>query len=448
MSGAAAVALLALAVLIGGILFYRLCRSSHTRPRSSPGRTPPAAPQPPRPEPFRLRGDDLARAGEALLARLGGTTRGDDSLRMAARTLQTIIQASPVAVAVVDEGARVTLWSAAAERIFGWPPEQIQGRPLPLTGAGAEPAETAQLLGRAFGGETISGVELRCRRRDGTLVDLALSAAPLRGPGDRVVGAVALFTDVTERRRLEEQLRHAQRMEAVGRLAGAVAHDFNNLLAAILGFAEVLVAELPEDHPARHDADEIRRVGERGRNLVRQLLAFSRRQPVQAELVNPSQVVAELEPMLRRLIAAEVNLALHLQLDVPQVMIDPSQLEQAVVNLALNARDAMPHGGTLRVETDVAEVRAPGEAGLDLPAGRYVRLVVSDTGVGISEEIRDRIFEPFFTTKERGQGTGLGLSTVYGIVKQARGDIRVSSTPGLGTSFQLYFPAAPDPALA
>jgi signal transduction histidine kinase/ActR/RegA family two-component response regulator len=245
--------------------------------------------------------------------------------------------------------------------------------------------------------------------------------------------------DVTERRLLEEQLRQAQKMEAVGRLAGGIAHDFNNILTAILGTSDLMLRDLPAGHPARDDVHEVRKAALRAADLTRQLLAYSRRQVLAPKVLGLNAVLAGLGPMLRRLIGEDIELVTLLAPDVPAVRADPGQIEQVVLNLAVNARDAMPSGGRLTIET----------AAVTLETGRCAQLAVIDTGTGMTPDVRAHLFEPFFTTKEVGKGTGLGLATVYGIVEQSGGTIHVDTAPQRGTAVRIYFPAvapaAPDP---
>jgi PAS domain S-box-containing protein len=282
------------------------------------------------------------------------------------------------------------------------------------------------------------------RRKDGSLLEAEIVAHTIDFGGRRA--DLVLARDVTEQRRLEAQLRQAQKMEAVGRLAGGIAHDFNNLLTAILGSAQLALRELEAAHPVREDLEEIRRAGLRAADLTRQLLAYSRRQVVAPKVIDVNEAVRNLDSMLRRLIREDIDLVLELTPQPIAVRSDPGQLEQVVLNLVVNARDAMPQSGriTIRSAAVVLDARQP-ENQPPAPPGSYVHLAVSDTGGGLSDEARAHLFEPFFTTKELGKGTGLGLATVYGIVKQNGGFIYVDSSPGAGTTVRIYLPPAVGP---
>ena len=270
------------------------------------------------------------------------------------------------------------------------------------------------------------------------------SVTPIRTRDHRLTGYVVLLRDVTERRQLEEQLRQAQKMEGIGKLAGGVAHDFNNLLTAIIGFAALAREELPEGSPVQDSLAQIERSADQAASLTRQLLAFGRRQILQPEVLNLSEVIGDVLPMLRRLIGADIEIATELLPDLPSIRADLTQVQQVLLNLAVNARDAMPEGGQLTIRTSQTTVEASTDARRDLAPGQYVVLEVADTGEGLDAAMAERIFEPFFTTKELGHGTGLGLSTVYGIAKQSGGDVQVLSTPGRGATFRVFLPAATD----
>jgi signal transduction histidine kinase/ActR/RegA family two-component response regulator len=258
--------------------------------------------------------------------------------------------------------------------------------------------------------------------------------------GHTLAAVRAEWEDALQRRiALEEQLRHSQKMEAVGRLAGGIAHDFNNLLTAIIGYTEIVMVSLEPADPRRADAEEIARAAMRAADLTRQMLAFSRKQILQPKVVDLNVTLAKVEPMLRRVLGEDIVMTIAQRATRPQVRVDPGQIEQVIMNLVVNARDAMPRGGRLTVETADPAVE-PGTFPPDAKPGPYVMLAVSDTGVGMSADVRARIFEPYFTTKEVGKGTGLGLSTAYGIVRQSDGHIQVYSEPGQGTTFRIYLP--------
>jgi two-component system cell cycle sensor histidine kinase/response regulator CckA len=303
-----------------------------------------------------------------------------------------------------------------------------------------EVADALAGLGRVLGGVPVTGRH-RHRTKAGELLEVAVSSRALTFAGRRAL--LAVIDDQTERHRLEADLRQAHKMEEVGQLAGGVAHDFNNLLTAILGYSELVEQEVGDRPAVREQVGEIVRAAERGAALTRQLLAFSRKQALRPRIMDLNAVVAGIESMLGRLIGDDVELVTVLRPDISPVLVDPGQIEQVIVNLAVNARDAMKDGGRLLVETADVELDAayagahPGAA-----VGAYVRLEVSDTGSGMDTATRARIFEPFFTTKEAGRGTGLGLATVYGIVHQSGGRIEVYSEPGRGTSFKVYLPRA------
>ncbi len=288
---------------------------------------------------------------------------------------------------------------------------------------------------------------------DGSIHWLSFRGKAYKDEQEQPVRTVGVIRDITEEKtarerlvRTEEQLRQAQKMEGIGRLAGGVAHDFNNLLTAIGGYSRFLLDSLPENDARRDDVLEIMKASERAGALTRQLLTFSRRQVLQPRVLDLNAVLADLEKMLRRIIGEDIDFSFAPGAKLGRVKADPSQIEQAVVNLAVNAKDAMPQGGRLIIET--ANIELDGSYAAAHPGcapGSYVMLAVSDTGCGMSEEVKARIFEPFFTTKEQGKGTGLGLATVYGIVKQSQGSIYVYSEPGKGTSFKIYLPRVEDP---
>jgi signal transduction histidine kinase len=296
-------------------------------------------------------------------------------------------------------------------------------------------------LFRALQGERLRDFEMTVVPHGGAPRRILASGRPIIDASGRKLGAVVALNDVTEHRQLEEQYRQAQKLEAVGRLAGGVAHDFNNLLSVILGYGDLCLQDAPAAGRLRERIESIRSAAQRATTLTRQLLTFSRKQVVELQVVDPNGLLVETTRMLRRLIGEDIQIVVRPAEGLGRIQADPGQIEQIVMNLAVNARDAMPQGGTLTFETasvDLDEAYARRHPGAD--AGPHVRLAITDTGVGMSAEVQGRIFEPFFTTKEPGKGTGLGLATVYGIVRQGGGHIEVDSAPGRGTSFQVFWP--------
>jgi two-component system, cell cycle sensor histidine kinase and response regulator CckA len=375
----------------------------------------------------------------------------EEALRETTQTLQTIIEASPLAIVVLDPAGRVTLWNPAAERMFGWSEEEAVGRPNPIVPE-ENREESRRLRERVLGGETITGADIRRRKKDGSSIDINVFAAPLRDETGFIRGIMSVIEDVTERRQaeeerrsLEEQLRHAQRLEAVGRLAGGIAHDFNNFLTVIEGYCGLLLLRMSDAAPERKEVDGIRKAGDRAAALVRQLLAFGRRQVLQPKALCLNHVVSGMVPMLRRLIGEDIEILTALDPGIWTVKADPGQIEQVLMNLAVNARDAMPGAGTLILETANIRLDSARACGrFTVRAGSYAMLAVSDTGCGMDEETQSHLFEPFFTTKESGKGTGLGLATAYGIVKQSGGYIIAYSEPGRGATFKIYLPRSAD----
>jgi PAS domain S-box-containing protein len=374
-----------------------------------------------------------------------GRKLAEEALRRANERLQTVIQSSPLAIFSVNADGIVQSWNPAAERLFGWTAEEIIGALVPIV-SDANEEQYREARRRVMQGEALTGIALARRKKDGSSVTVNRFAAPLREPDGRVSGILVLIEDVTAMKRLEQQFYRAQKMEAVGRLAGGVAHDFNNLLTAILGSTDLLLETLPSDHPGRVDAEETLKATLRAADLTRQLSAFSRQQVLAPRVVSLNAIVAEMDRMLRRLIGEEVDLRTVLAEDLGAVRADSGQLEQVIVNLAVNARDAMPTGGRLTIETaNVSLDDAYAAAHQAIVPGAYVMLALTDTGTGMDAETKSRMFEPFFTTKPKGKGTGLGLATVYGIVKQSGGTIWVYSEPGWGTTFKVYLPRVEAP---
>lgn len=343
-------------------------------------------------------------------------------------------------ILMVDAAGRVFFANPAFLRLTGYNEAAIDsGMAMPWFESSEQLFAMWPSLAR---GEHWTG-KLKLRCADGSRLEVEATVAPLFDDTGQMRGYLQMLRDLTQQARLEAQLLHAQKMEAVGRLAGGVAHDFNNLLTVINGHTDLLLRRNRENEHLRRDLLEIRKAGESAAALTRQLLAFSRRQRLQPKLIDPNQLLADLEKMLRRLIGEHVELELCLTPDALRVFADPGQFEQVVMNLVVNARDAMPGGGRITLETRAATLAEPQARGeVVIPAGGYCVLTVRDTGVGINAEVMDHIFEPFFTTKEAGKGTGLGLSTVYGIVHQSGGCVVVESEPNIGSTFLIYLPVA------
>ncbi|HEY9227388.1 MAG TPA: PAS domain S-box protein, partial [Gemmatimonadaceae bacterium] len=334
--------------------------------------------------------------------------------------------------------------SPVSQALLGYAPSELVGNSVfeycHADDLEAMRAATARLVGHQ-GSETLT---YRARRRDGRYVWLETTSQAVRDPASGLVGEVlSVSRDITERRRLEEELRQAQKMDAVGQLAGGVAHDFNNLLTAIRGFTDLLARSLEPDDSRRKDIAEILKATERAASLTRQLLAFSKRQVLRVESLSVNGIVDDMARIIRRLLGDGIRVETVLEPRIWTIRADPGQLEQVLLNLALNARDAMSNGGgTLRISTRNAEVPPTTAPDSVLPAGRYVVLDVRDSGVGMNDETRARIFEPFFTTKDPNGRSGLGLATVYGIVAQSGGHISVASSLGEGTTFTIHLPVA------
>ena len=385
--------------------------------------------------------------GRDITERKRSEERFERAMRESEAQYRLLFDANPNPMWVYDlETLKFLAVNDAATRRYGYSRDEFLG----MTIKDIRPLEEVPKLVASFeSGDALTPVRTtwRHRARDGSLIDVEILGSPLTFRGRPA--ELILAHDITARKRLEEQFRHAQKMEAVGRLAGGVAHDFNNLLTAILGHSELLLGDMPESDPRRDDLSEIVLAAERAAALTRQLLAFSRQQVLEPQLLDMNAIVAQLSRMLHRLLGEDVDLSLALAPRLGFVKADPGQMEQVLVNLAVNSRDAMPDGGKLTIETweqDVEQDQAHAEQ--PIAPGRYVMIGITDTGAGMDEETRRRLFEPFFTTKEAGKGTGLGLSTVYGIVTQTGGYIWVYSEPGRGTTFKIYLPRADETEVA
>ncbi|MEO8878832.1 MAG: PAS domain S-box protein [Gemmatimonadaceae bacterium] len=372
-------------------------------------------------------------------------TAAEAALRESNATLRTVIEDSPLAIVITSPELVIRRWNAAAEAQFGWTAAEAIGQPLFTIIPEEQLKESSDHRQRLIAGETITSFETQRRRSDGSVRDVQISECALHSGDGTLSGFVSIISDETDRKRLGLQFRQAQKMEAVGQLAGGVAHDFNNLLTVIISYSQMLLAEIAEDSSSRADVQEIKRAAERAALLTRQLLAFSRQQVLRVQVVDINRVLSDVEQMLRRLLREDIQILLTLDRELGTVSADSGQIEQIVINLAVNARDAMPDGGRLSIETANVTFESPFALRSSEPAmqaGSYVMLSVADNGIGMTPEIQSHVFEPFFTTKGLHEGTGLGLSTVYGIVKQSGGHLAMYSEHGQGTIFKVYLPRA------
>ena len=364
-------------------------------------------------------------------------------------SLQSVLEQIPDVVAVLDAEHAITAVSSAAERTLGYPPHECVGLSALEFVHPDDRAEAARWLDAVYAqppsARTEQPIEFRVRRRDGRwrmVEPTATSFVDASGVRRELV----LARDVTDRRQLERQLQRAQKSEAIGNLAAGIAHDFNNVLTAIVGWSDALIQELPDSAPALSYAREIREASQHAADLATHLLAIRRDERPAALPLNLNDVVIRAAPLLRRLLGSRIECMLRLTPGVGLIQADATQMEQVLLNLALNARDAMPDGGTLTIETAGVTVAAADPSGCE--PGPYVRLTVLDSGIGMDAETRQRVFEPFFTTKAPGQGSGLGLSIVNGIVLQAGGTVTVDSAPNQGATFRVLLPRLEQPRAA
>lgn len=379
---------------------------------------------------------ELARARELQ-------REAEEALQEREQRLRVMFESMQDAVSVIDLEGNVLEANAAHVRMFGYSrKEEVIGRKAFEMVAKKDRARARSCLNKKSNGAQEESAEYTLQDKNGREFFAELSTAVLHDASGRPDRIVSIIRDVTERTRLKEQLCAAQRMEAIGRLAGGVVHDFNNILAVISCFGGFAIDALAEGDPVREDVQQILAAAERATKLTGQLLAFSRRQIVKPVILDLKIVVEDMYKMLRRVVGEDVEICTILELTPGLVKADRGQIEQVVMNLAVNARDAMPAGGRLTIETANIELEPGSSVGMEaeMPPGAYVVLSLVDNGIGMDEEIRRHIFEPFFTTKECGKGTGLGLSTVYGIAKQNGGCVSVESEPGHGTAFRFYLP--------
>jgi two-component system cell cycle sensor histidine kinase/response regulator CckA len=378
-----------------------------------------------------------------LHAEIERRARVQQALQLSEERYRLVSEMAPMGILITEEGGKVVDLNPQALRLFGYEREELIGQPVemlvPRRFRESHEVHRAGYMKDPHARPIGKGQELYARRKDGTEVPVEISLAPLRTSEGALVSATVV--DITARKKIEEQLHLAQRMEAIGSLAGGVAHDFNNLLAVILGCSDLILEVLPLEHPATGKAEMIRKAGASAADLVRQLLAFSRQQMLQPRVLDLKEIVGQTQGLLRRVIGENIELNVSVQASLGQVKADPGQIEQVLLNLAVNARDAMPGGGRLSIEARNVELDDTYKDGHEpVIPGPYVLLAVEDSGCGMDHETQSRIFDPFFTTKELGKGTGLGLATVYGIVKQSCGYIFVYSEVAKGTIFKVYLP--------
>jgi two-component system cell cycle sensor histidine kinase/response regulator CckA len=362
-----------------------------------------------------------------------------EALRRSEASFRTVVEDAPYGIFKANLSGKLLMINPALEKMLGYKSQDELLAVNLASGIYRRPAEHQEINSLFLRDQHFKDIEVEWKRKDGAFITVRCSGWPIK---DESGTSIEVFAeDVTEKRVLERQLRMAQKMEAVGRLSGGIAHDFNNLLGVIIGYIQVIKRTLVPGQPSYEYAEEIEKASQRAVSLTRQLLAFSRQQVLEPIVLNMNALVSDMEKMLPRLIGEDIHLHLMLAPDIGQVKADPGQIEQVVMNLAVNARDAMPDGGTLTIQTANADLDAafarehPGST-----PGRYVMLAVTDTGTGMDPETQAQIFEPFFTTKGRDRGTGLGLATVYGVVKQSNGYISVESEKGKGALFEVYLP--------
>lgn len=369
--------------------------------------------------------------------------KADEALRLAEEKYRSIFENAVEGIFQTTPDGRYLSINPALARLYGYEsPEEMIGAVTDIRRqVYVDPDRRNEFTRMLEAHDAVTGFEAQVYRKGGSVIWVSESARAVRDRQGALLCYEGTVEDITERKRLEQQLLQSQKMEAIGRLAGGVAHDFNNVLTAIMGYSELLLRGTGSEESRRRNTEQIKKAAERAASLTSQLLAFSRRQVLTMRVLDLNDVVAVLEPMLRRLIGEDITLVTVPGLALERTKADVGQIEQVIMNLVVNARDAMPRGGTLTIETTNVELD---QAYMDrhglVPPGAYVKLAVSDTGCGMDAETQSHIFEPFFTTKEPGKGTGLGLSTVYGVIKQSGGYIWVYSEPGQGTTFKMYLP--------
>jgi PAS domain S-box-containing protein len=376
---------------------------------------------------------------QAVMQDITRRKESEEALRLGEERFRAILDSMVDGVIVLDKDGGVTLFNPAAERIFQRPSAEVLRQSVQNLFVPGDWPKYNDYLARHLGQNPVEVIEASARRADGTALPIDLAVSEITRGG--VTMLIVVVRDISERKKLEEQYRQAQKMEAVGRLAGGIAHDFNNLMQAVLGYSNLLDRRLAPGDPNHETVEYIQKSLAHASSLTRQLLAFSRKQVLKPKLLALNSVVAEMTHLLQRVLGETIQLKLKLAEPVPCIRADPGQMEQLILNLAINARDAMPQGGVLSVETSNVTLTEPSTNSSGyLPPGSYALLRIADTGCGMTPEVQAHLFEPFFTTKDIGKGTGLGLSNVYGVVKQSGGEITVTSAAGRGCVFDIYLP--------
>jgi PAS domain S-box-containing protein len=357
--------------------------------------------------------------------------------------LASIVESSEDAIIGKDDNGIVISWNSGAEKIFGYTAAEMIGQPIMLLLPDDRQREEIDILARIKRGETVDHIETVRKKKNGQFIQVSLTISPIRDTNGRVIGASKIARDIGERKQLEKQLQQSQKMEAIGQLTGGVAHDFNNLLSIIVGNLGLIGRLASGNEGILNRVKSAQKAATRGADLTSRLLGFSRHGELKAVPTKPHDSVRNVIELARAL-GPEAKIVSHIDDSIPLVLVDPTGLENAVLNLVVNARDAMPKGGTLTISTQLCNLEENHSLVLagDLKAGCFARISVSDTGHGMSKETQDRVFEPFFTTKPRGKGTGLGLSMVYGFAKQSGGVVRIYSELGYGTTVSIFLPLA------
>jgi len=394
--------------------------------------------------PYFLTGRRLLLDGSTCMVGVGIDITARRQVEATRARLAAIVEASDDAIIGKDINGIITSWNRGAAMLFGYSADEMLGLPMTRLLPPHLAHEEEHILNRIRQGDNVEHLETVRRKKDGQLIDVSVTASPIRDTNGKIVGVSKIARDVTETKRIEQQLRQSQKMEAIGQLTGGVAHDFNNLIGVILGNLDLLERMVADNDTATKRVRTAQKAAIRGAELTKRLLAFSRRQPLHPLPTSLAETVQNLLDMAGRALGPEIDVVTNLDHSIPAVFVDAVGLENALLNLAVNGRDAMPRGGSLTISTQLIELDQidllvhSGE----LQPGRYACIRVADTGQGMSRETQERAFEPFFTTKPRGKGTGLGLATVYGFVKQSGGNVRIYSEPGVGTTVCLYLPLA------